>query len=157
MEKLFPDPFLKTQNWAYLWINSLKCCTVCFHCQSLPNILKLRCWPLAFNSYKGFLKNKKRSWTSLLASFSAWFLRKSISHVIFYKLTKFHRLVVFSWWDIELLLRPGPRPWTRTLDPGPGPWTRTRKNLDPEEPGPWKTWETPGYGKMIRRPHIITY
>ena len=23
-EKLFPDPFLKKQNWAYLWINSLK-------------------------------------------------------------------------------------------------------------------------------------
>ena len=20
-EKLFPDPFLKSQNWAYLWIN----------------------------------------------------------------------------------------------------------------------------------------
>ena len=27
-------------------------------------------------------------------------------------------------------------------------WTRT---LDPEEPGPWKTWKTAGYGKMIRR------
>ena len=55
--------------------------------------------------------------------------------------------------------------WTRTLDPGPGPgprpWTRTLdpglKILDPEESGPWKTWETAGYGKMIRRPHIITY
>ena len=30
--------------------------------------------------------------------------------------------------------------WTRTLDPGPGPWTRTLKNLDPEKPGPCKTW-----------------
>ena len=37
--------------------------------------------------------------------------------------------------------------WTWTLDPG-------LKNLDPEEPGPWKTWETAGYGKMIRRPHL---
>ena len=48
---------------------------------------------------------------------------------------------------IGLLLkpRPGPGPRTRTLDP------------DPEEPGPWKTWQTAGYGKMIRRPHIITY
>ena len=24
VEKLFPDPYLKNQNWAYLWINSLK-------------------------------------------------------------------------------------------------------------------------------------
>ena len=24
VEKLFPDSFLKTQNWAYLWISSLK-------------------------------------------------------------------------------------------------------------------------------------
>ena len=35
--------------------------------------------------------------------------------------------------------------WTRTLDP------------DPEKSGPWKTWETAGYGKMIKRPHVITY
>ena len=25
MEKLLPDPFIKDQNYAYLWINSLKC------------------------------------------------------------------------------------------------------------------------------------
>ena len=40
-------------------------------------------------------------------------------------------------------LDPEPRPWTRTLDPGPykpGSWTRTLKNLDPEKPGPTKTW-----------------
>ena len=27
---LFPDPFLKSQNWSYLWIKSLKLYTVCF-------------------------------------------------------------------------------------------------------------------------------
>ena len=51
--------------------------------------------------------------------------------------------------------------WTRTMDPdhGPEPWTLDPdpENLDPKNPGPWKTWETTGYGKMIRRPHIITY
>ena len=26
--------------------------------------------------------------------------------------------------------------------PGPGPWNRTLKNLDPEKPGPWKSWIT---------------
>ena len=35
------------------------------------NILKLSCRPLAFNSFKAFLKNKVRSRTSLLDSFSA--------------------------------------------------------------------------------------
>ena len=27
-----PDPFLKTQNWTYLWIDNLKFCTICFYC-----------------------------------------------------------------------------------------------------------------------------
>ena len=30
VEKLFPDPFLKNQNWDYLWINSLKFYAICF-------------------------------------------------------------------------------------------------------------------------------
>ena len=30
VEKLFPDPVLVYQNWAYLWVNSLKFYTVCF-------------------------------------------------------------------------------------------------------------------------------
>ena len=34
IEKLVPDPFIKTQNSAYLWINSLKYYTVCFYCMS---------------------------------------------------------------------------------------------------------------------------
>ena len=42
----------------------------------------------AFTSYKAFL-------TSLPVSFSAWFLKKNISIVIFYYLNKFHCLVVF--------------------------------------------------------------
>ena len=29
---LFPRPFLKNQNWAYLSINILKFYTVCFNC-----------------------------------------------------------------------------------------------------------------------------
>ena len=46
------------------------------------NILNLTCKPLAFISYKAFLKNKKRSETSLSFSCSACFLKKNISHVI---------------------------------------------------------------------------
>ena len=59
------------------------------------NTLKLSCRPLAFTSSKAFLKNKKRSGTSLPASFFAWFLKKNIYLVIFYYLIKFHDLVVF--------------------------------------------------------------
>ena len=43
--------------------------------------LKLSYRPFAFTSYKASLK-KKRPVTSLLASFSAWFLNKNISVVI---------------------------------------------------------------------------
>ena len=51
-------------------------------------ILKLRCTPPAFTSYKSVLNMKKWSGTSLPASFSAWFLKKNIS--------KFHCLIAFT-------------------------------------------------------------
>ena len=56
--------------------------------------LKLSCRPFAFTSYKIFLKNKKRSGTSIFASFSAWFFKKNFSVVIFYYLTKFQYLLL---------------------------------------------------------------
>ena len=62
MEKLVPDPFFKNQNWAFIRINSQQFYTVCFYyIVYWQNILKLRCKPLAFTSYKAVLKNKKRS------------------------------------------------------------------------------------------------
>ena len=42
VEKLFPDPFLKTQNWVYVCINRLKKYTVCFHCMLIWGLLKYR-------------------------------------------------------------------------------------------------------------------
>ena len=60
------------------------------------NILKLSCRPLAFTSYIAYFKNKKRSGTSLPVSFSAWFLKKDISSVIFYYLRELHCLVFFT-------------------------------------------------------------
>ena len=79
VEKLFPDPFLKNQNWAYLWINSLKLYSFVFivcQVEGYRNILKLSRRPLAITSYKAFLKNKKMSGTSLPPSFSARVLKK---------------------------------------------------------------------------------
>ena len=54
------------------------------------NILKLKCWPLAFTLSKAFLKKKMRPGISLPALFSARNLKKNLSHVIFYKQTKFY-------------------------------------------------------------------
>ena len=70
-KKLFPDPFLKNQNGAYLCFNSLKFYTVCFYCmpswglsQYIETKLQSTCFQL---SRKAFLKNKKKSGTSLAA------------------------------------------------------------------------------------------
>ena len=42
------------------------------------------------------VKNKKRSETSLLASFSSLFWKKKIYFVVLYELFKFHNLVPFA-------------------------------------------------------------
>ena len=93
VEKRFLDPFLKTQNWAYLWINCPNVYTVCFH--SI-----LTCRSLAFISFIPFSENKKRSGPFLDDSFPASFLNKNIFLIVSQKLTKFHRLVAFTSWDI---------------------------------------------------------
>ena len=51
--------------------------------EGYKNIFKLSCRPFAlFTSYKAFLKNKKRSKTSLPASFPACVLKNKISSCI---------------------------------------------------------------------------
>ena len=52
------------------------------------NILKLSCRPLTFTLYKAFLKNKKRSWTIIPASFSARLSKKLF--LLFYAI---------NWWN----------------------------------------------------------
>ena len=73
MEKLFSDPFLKNQNLANLWINSLKFYKFAFmvcQVQGYRNILKPSGRTFAFTSYKALLENRKWSGTSFPASFS---------------------------------------------------------------------------------------
>ena len=48
------------------------------------NILKMRCWTLAFTLNKAFLKKEKASGTSLSASFSVCVLKKIIFHIMYY-------------------------------------------------------------------------
>ena len=90
-----PSPFLKYQNWAYLWIKVLYILFVC-QVEDYWKWLKLSCRPFGFSSYKAFLKHKKWSGTT----FSTWILKKNISVVIFYYLTNFQYLVAFTSWDI---------------------------------------------------------
>ena len=54
--------------------------------EDYQNILKLRYSSLAFTSYKAFLINKKRSENSSPVSFSIWFLKKNMFHVMFYSI-----------------------------------------------------------------------
>ena len=59
-----PRPFSKKRKFSIQFVFIV--CRV----EVYLKILKLSCRPFAFNSYK-VLKNKKRSWTNLPASFSA--------------------------------------------------------------------------------------
>ena len=73
VEKLVPDPFLKNQTSAYLWINSLKFYTDCFSCMAswgLSKYIETKLHTTSFYIILSFFKNKKMSGTSLLCSFS---------------------------------------------------------------------------------------
>ena len=41
VEKLVSDPSIKNQNWAYLYVNSLKCYKVCFYYMSKSRSTKI--------------------------------------------------------------------------------------------------------------------
>ena len=84
-EKMFPEPFLKIQNSAYLWMHGIKFQFIFLVSQveGYQIILKLSSRLLAFASYKIFYKSKMRSGTSLHAWFFAWFLKENISLVYF--------------------------------------------------------------------------
>ena len=75
-EKLFPDPFLKNQNWVCLWSKVLYSLFfiiwgISKYCD-IEILLQNNC----FCFIQSFFKNKMRSATILLALFSAWFLQK---------------------------------------------------------------------------------
>ena len=102
VQKLFPRPFPKNQNCAYLWINILNVYIFCFYfCQveDYRKWLKLSCRRLAFTSYKA---KQKRSGTSLPASFSAWFSKKMLLllHFWFYLLSEIfgNMYIVINCW-----------------------------------------------------------
>ena len=85
VEKLFPDLFLKKSklNLSGSIVESVIQFVYYIPNWGLSKYIKT-CRPLAFTSYKAFLKNKKMSRTSLPASFSALFFKKNISLFTFY-------------------------------------------------------------------------
>ena len=87
LEKSSPNSFYKNQNWAYRWMNILKCYKFCcydmFKSSSKRTSVQVltTCFHLTWNSF--FFK-KERSRTSLPVTFSACSLKKNISHFICY-------------------------------------------------------------------------
>ena len=59
VEKLVLDSFLKNQNWAYLWINSLNFYTVCFYCRSKSRTTKIFLPHFNFYLIQSFFKTKR--------------------------------------------------------------------------------------------------
>ena len=101
VDKLFPELFLKNKNWAYLWINILKFYTVCFYCMRswrLSKYIKAKLQTTCFYLIKSIFEKEKEVWAGLLVSFSAWFLKENTYLALFYYLSKFHCLVVFTSW-----------------------------------------------------------
>ena len=73
VEKIIPKPFPKKSNLSISLDQYSKVLPFIFNVSQVEGyqkILKLSCRPLAFTSHIAFLKNKKMSGTSLLASFS---------------------------------------------------------------------------------------
>ena len=65
MEKLFPDPFLNTRNWAYIWINSLRFYAVCFYCipsWGISKYIKIKLQATCFYLIWSFFKKQREFW-----------------------------------------------------------------------------------------------
>ena len=75
-----PRPFSKKSKVSM----SKVLCSLLLFVSIYIYILELSCRPLGFTSCKTFLKNRNKFGISLTVSFSAWFLKKDISLVIFY-------------------------------------------------------------------------
>ena len=79
-DNLFPDPFLKNQNWVYLWINSLKVLYSFFLFHANLRAIEIQgnraADHLHLHLYNTFLKNKKRSGIVSLSDFLHAFWRK---------------------------------------------------------------------------------
>ena len=79
MDELFPESFLKYQNWASLFINSLKLYTVCFYYMPswrLSKYIEAKLQTTCFYFIKSFFKKNKNlelvTYFHCLAAFTSW-------------------------------------------------------------------------------------
>ena len=101
-KETIPRLFLKNQNWLYLWINILRFYIFRFNCLPSWGLSKVieTADHLLLPHIKLFKKTKRGLELVSLLHFLEWFLKKNISVVMFYYLTKFNCQVAFTPWDI---------------------------------------------------------
>ena len=93
--EIIPRPFFKKSKLS-LRMNIIKFYIFCFYCLpswGLSKVIETKLHITCIYLKQSFLKNKKRSGTGTRASFSVWFLKKNISLVMFFYLTKFQCVV----------------------------------------------------------------
>ena len=82
-EKLDPNPFLRNQNWVYLWINSLKFYIVYLYCMpswGLSKYIETKLQTTCFYFLQSFFRKQKRSLELVsLSHFLHDFWRKTFS------------------------------------------------------------------------------
>ena len=79
VKKPLLDPFLKNQNWAYLWTNSLKFNTACFYCipsWGLSKYIETKLQTTLFFHVKLFENTKRGFELVSLPHFLHYFWRK---------------------------------------------------------------------------------
>ena len=57
---------------------------------------------ILIQKYADFCIFKKESGNSFSTKFCVWFFKKNVSQVIFYYLTKFHYVIVFTSWGCDV-------------------------------------------------------
>ena len=91
--KIVPRPFSKIPKLS-ITLDQLSKISGSLQVEGYRNKLKVSGRPLAFTSYEAFLKNIKRSGTSVSVTFPTWFLTKNY-FVMFYSMAKFPSCLCF--------------------------------------------------------------
>ena len=106
VEKLFSGSFLINQNWANLWINSLKFYTVCFHRMASWGLLKYIGTKLQSTCSKLFQKIKKGLELVPCLTFCIIFLKKyfSCSVLLTYRISLSVCLYFVRYWATYVLI-----------------------------------------------------
>ena len=102
--------------------------------------------PIKKCSVYDMTQKAKRKWTNLFSSFY-----KSMYEAMLSSYQEKCWLCYTNLWSLPApSLWATSKTWTQTLDPGTKPWkTWTLKNLDPEKPGHWKTFDLERHGKRL--------